>query len=89
MLFWNKRLWLLGLLLGNFAGLLLLFSGNPTTRRFLEIAFPYTAFGYYTGDFVLMLVFGGCIRALFALAACQRDDNTRFVCHDNFPNSKG
>ncbi len=58
MLFWNKRLWLLGLLLGNGAGLLLLLSGNPITRRFLETAFPYTAFGYYTGDFLLALGLG-------------------------------
>lgn len=55
MLLWNKRLWLPGLLLGNGAGLLLLLSGNPVTRRFLETAFPYTAFGYYTGDFLLAL----------------------------------
>ena len=52
---WDTRAWLLGLFLGNFAGLLLLCGGNPTARRFLESAFRYSAFGYYTGDLLVML----------------------------------
>jgi hypothetical protein len=51
--FWDTRAWFLGLFLGNFAGLLLLCGGNPNSRRFLESAFPYTALGYYTGDFIV------------------------------------
>lgn len=53
--FWDTRAWLLGLLLGNFAGLLLFCGGYPPPRRLLEIAFPYSAFGYYAGDFLLSL----------------------------------
>ncbi len=66
----DKRLWLLGLGLGNFAGLLLLLSGNAVSRRFLETAFPYTAFGYYTADFVRVL--GVCLGGLVfpALLTC-------------------
>ena len=52
---WDVRAWFLGLFLGNFAGLLLLCGGNPTYRRFLEAAFPYSALGYYTGDLLVML----------------------------------
>jgi len=52
---WDTRAWFLGLFLGNFAGLLLLCGGNSTSRRFLEAAFPYSAFGYYTGDFLVAL----------------------------------
>ena len=66
----DKRLWLLGLLLGNCAGLLLLVSGNLVSRRFLETAFPYTVSGYYTADFVLVL--GVCLGGLVfpALLTC-------------------
>ena len=66
----DKRLWLLGLGLGNFAGLLLLLSGNPVSRRFLETAFPYTASGYYTGDFLLAL--GLCLGGLVFPAILTR-----------------
>ena len=52
---WYKQPWFLGMLLGNFAGLLLLCGGNSSARRFLESAFPYTAFGYYTGDFLYFM----------------------------------
>lgn len=46
---------LLGLALGNFVGLLLLCGGLPLSRRFVEAAFPYSAFGYYAGDFLVFL----------------------------------
>jgi len=52
---WDKRSWFLGLFLGNFAGLLLFCGSYPTSRRFMEVAFPYTALGYYTGDFLIVL----------------------------------
>lgn len=52
---WDIRSWLLGLLLGNFAGLLLLCGGLPLSRRFIEAAFPYSASGYYMGDFMVFL----------------------------------
>ena len=57
---WYKQAWFLGLFLGNFAGLLLLCGSSPIPRRFLESAFPYTAFGYYFGDFFIIAgtVFG-------------------------------
>ena len=60
---WDTRSWLLGLFLGNFAGLLLLCGGYPPPRQFLETAFPYSAFGYYTGDLLQLLGFvcGGLI----------------------------
>ncbi len=60
---WDKRAWFLGLFLGNFAGLLLLCGSNMVFRLFFETAFPYTVFGYYTGDLLIFLglVFGALI----------------------------
>lgn len=46
---------LLGLLLGNTAGLMLFCSTYPKACRFLEAAFPYGAGGYYASDFSLMI----------------------------------
>lgn len=53
----------MGLFLGNLAGLLLLCGGYPSVRRLLETAFPYSAFGYYSGDLARLLGFvcGGLI----------------------------
>jgi hypothetical protein len=51
----EQKTLLLGLALGNFAGLLLLGGGLPFLRSFLEVAFPYSASGYYVGDFVVFL----------------------------------
>lgn len=53
MLRWDTRSWLLGLALGNFAGLLLLCGGYPPSRRFLETAFPYSPDGYDAGYLLL------------------------------------
>ena len=63
---WYKQAWFLGLFLGNFAGLLLLCGSSPIPRRFLESAFPYTAFGYYTGD---LLDFMGRVLGVLVLPA--------------------
>ena len=51
----DQKTLLLGLGFGNFAGLLLFGGGLPVSRRFLEAAFPYSAFGYYVGDFMVLL----------------------------------
>ena len=52
---WDIRSLLLGLFLGNFAGLLLLCGGYPPSRRFLETAFPYSPDGYDAGYFLLSM----------------------------------
>ncbi len=56
----GQKTLLLGLGLGNAAGLMLFFGSYPPLRRFLEAAFPYGIHGYYTGDFALWggLTFG-------------------------------
>ena len=51
----DRKTLLLGFLLGNIAGLMLLCSTYPEACRFLEVAFPYGAGGYYTSDFALMI----------------------------------
>ena len=54
----NYKTLLSGLILGNVAGLMLFSGSYPPLRRFVETAFPFAAFGYYTGDFVLMAGLG-------------------------------
>ena len=71
---WYKQAWFLGLFLGNFAGLLLLCGSSPIPRRFLEAAFPYTAFGYYFGDFFIIAgtVFGMVVGPAIVSGAAGR-----------------
>jgi len=71
---WDKRAWFLGLFLGNFAGLLLFCGSYSTSRRFLESAFPYSAFGYYTGDLLVVLgaVSGALVSPTVLTCAAKR-----------------
>lgn len=73
---WDTRSWALGLLLGNLAGFLLFLGGNPASRRFIETAFPYTAFGYYTGD--LLQVFGSVCGGLIFSAVLTLTAKRRY-----------
>ena len=71
---WDKRAWFLSLFLGNFAGLLLFCACYPTSRRFLETAFHYTAFGYYSGDLAALvcLVLGMIVAPAAVSATAKR-----------------
>ena len=71
---WDKQAWFRGLFLGNFAGLLLLCACHPISRRLLESAFPYTAFGYYTGDLAALgcLVLGMIVAPTAVSVAARR-----------------
>lgn len=74
---WDARVWLLGFLFGNFAGLLIFCGAYPRMRRFVEAAFPYGAYGYYTGDFVLA---AGLTVGLLIFPAVLAGKARRFYC---------
>lgn len=50
---WDKRIWKLGLVSGNLAGLLLVLGDNSQFRRPLESMFPVGIVGYYTGELLI------------------------------------
>lgn len=76
-LIWDKYSWFLGLLLGSLAGLLIFCGAYPKTRRFVENAFPYSAYGFYTGDLVLAV---GLSAGLFVFPAVLAGKARRFYC---------